>query len=144
MDIFNICLTNGISLEAEWIPRECNEQADLLSRFVDKDDWYVNPSVFASIDIQWGPYTFDRFASYNNAQLPSYNSIFASPGSSGVDAFSQDWSVDNNWLCPPVSLIVPCIRKLQSCKRRGTLIIPEWHSGLFWPFLHSSALKFKP
>ena len=25
----------------------------------------------------------------------------------------------------------------------GTLIIPEWSSSLFWPYLHSSGLVFK-
>ena len=38
MDIFNLCLVNSIVLEAQWIPRSLNERADLLSRFVDKDD----------------------------------------------------------------------------------------------------------
>ena len=50
MDIFNLCLVNSIILEAQWIPRSLNERADLLSRFVDKDDWSVNPSVFRVID----------------------------------------------------------------------------------------------
>lgn len=51
MDIFNICLVNNIVLEAQWIPRSLNERADLLSRFVDKDDWSINPSVFRIIDV---------------------------------------------------------------------------------------------
>ena len=50
MDIFNLCLVNSIILEAQWIPRSLNERADFLSRFVDKDDWSVNPSVFRVID----------------------------------------------------------------------------------------------
>ena len=139
-----MCLANYISLDAEWIPRESNKQSDLLSRFIDKDDWSINPSVFRMIDVIWGPHTCDRFASYYNAQLPVFNSRFASPGSSGVDAFAQDWSGANNWLCPPVELVVPVVRKLQSCRGRGTLIVPEWPSSMFWPFLRLSPLKFKP
>ena len=50
MDIFNLCFVNSIVLEVQWIPRSLNERADLLSRFVDKDDWSVNPSVFRVID----------------------------------------------------------------------------------------------
>ena len=38
MSIFDFCLSNGICLEAQWILRSQNEKADLLSRFVDKDD----------------------------------------------------------------------------------------------------------
>ena len=56
----------------------------------------------------------------------------------------QDWSNENNWLCSPVSLIVQTVRKLHRCHGFGTFIIPEWPSGLFWPFLHASALAFKP
>ena len=50
MDIFNLFLVDSIILEAQWIPRSLTERADLLSRFVDKDDWSVNPSVFRVID----------------------------------------------------------------------------------------------
>jgi len=49
LDIFNLCLSNSIVLETQWIPRSLNEKADLLTRFVDKDDWSINPSVFQII-----------------------------------------------------------------------------------------------
>ena len=115
----------------------------MLSRFVDKDDWAVNARIFRIIDAKSGPHIIDRFASHYNSQLPRFNSKHASPRSSGVDSFAQDWSNDNNWLCPPVKLIVQTVRKLQSCNGIGTLIIPEWPSSLFWPYLHSSGLVFK-
>ena len=88
MDIFNLFLVDSIILEAQWIPRSLTERADLLSRFVDKDDWSVNPSVFRVIDAKWGPHTIDRFASHYNAQVPRFNSKFSSPGCSGVDALA--------------------------------------------------------
>ena len=112
MDIFNLFLVDSIILEAQWIPRSLTERADLLSRFVDKDDWSVNPSVFRVIDAKWGPHTIDRFASHYNAQVPRFNSKFSSPGCSGVDALAQDWRDENNWVCPPVSAIVPSVRAL--------------------------------
>ena len=143
LDIFNLCLSNSIVLEAQWIPRSLNEKADLLSRFVDKDDWSINPSVFQVIDAKWGPHTIDRFASYYNAQLPRFNSKFASPGCSGVDALAQDWRDENNWICPPVSAIVPSIRVLSSCSGYGTLIVPQWPSTYFWPFLRDRPSQFK-
>ena len=112
MDIFNLCLVNSIILEAQWIPRSLTERADLLSRFVDKDDWSVNPSVFRVIDAKWGPHTIDRFASHYNAQVPRFISKFASPRCSGVDALAQDWLDEKNWVCSPVSAIVPSVRAL--------------------------------
>ncbi|XP_068713014.1 uncharacterized protein [Montipora foliosa] len=131
LSIFRFCFSHDIALEAQWIPRSLNDRADLLSRFVDKDDWRVNPSVFRLVDAKWGPHAIDRFASYYKAQLPRFNSKFASPGCSGVDALVQDWSGENNWVCPPVGLVVDAVQVLTACS--GTLIIPEWPSAYFWP-----------
>ena len=143
MDIFNLCLVDSIILEAQWIPRSLTERADLLSRFVDKDDWSVNSSVFRVIDAKWGPHTIDRFASYYNAQVPRFISKFASPGCSGIDALAQDWLDEINWVCSPVSAIVPSVRALSSCSGYGNLIVPQWPSAYFWPFLHDSSSQFR-
>ena len=139
--IFRFCLSHGIALEAQSILRSLNERADLLSRFFDKDDWRVHPSMFQ--DAKWGPHTIDLFASYYNAQLPRFNSRFASPGCRGVDALVQDWSEENNWVCPPIGLVVDAVRLLSACSGRGTLIIPEWPSAYFWPFLRDAPSRFK-
>ena len=90
MSIFYFCHSNGISLEARWIPRSQNEKADLVSRFVDKDDWRINPSVYRLLDAKWCPHTVDRFATYYNAQLLRFISKFAFLGCSGVDDLAQD------------------------------------------------------
>ena len=130
-------------METQWISRSLNERADLLSRFVDKDDWRVNPSVFRLVDAKWGPHTLDSLASYYNAHLPRFNSKFASSGYSSVDALVQDWSRENNWVWPPVGLVVDAVRVLTACSGRGTLIIPEWSSAYFWPPLRDGPSRFK-
>ena len=140
--IFDFCFSNGINLKAQWIPKLQKERAELLCRFVDKDHRCVNPSVFRLLDAKWGPHTFDRFATYYNAQLPRFKSKFASPGCSGVDALAQDWSADNNWMCPTVSPNINSVRHLMSCSGRGTLIIPEWPYAYFWPFLREGSSRF--
>ena len=136
----------GISIEAQWLPREENLRADLLSRFIDKDDWRLNPRVFSMIDKKWGPHSIaiDRFSSHLNNQVPKFNSKFFSPGCFGVDALAQNWSTDNNWLCPPVHLIPASLRKLASHKAVGTLVVPEWPLASFWPLLHSTPGRFAP
>ena len=143
MDIFNLCLVDSIILEARWIPRSLTERADLLSRFVDKDDWSVNPSVFRVIDAKGGPHTIDRFALHYNARVPRFISKFASPGCSGVDALAQDWLDEKNWVCSPVSAIFPSVRALSSCSDYGTFIVAQWPSAYFWPFLHDSSSQFR-
>ena len=100
INIFQLCLENDILIDAQWIPCGANSRADLLSRFVDKDDWSLNSEIFTQLDGIWGPHSVDRFASHYNAQVPRFNSKFMSPGCSAVDALSQDWRGQNNWLCP--------------------------------------------
>ena len=114
MDIFNLFLVDSIILEAQWIPRSLTERADLLSRFVDKDDWSVNPSVFRLIDAKWDPHTIDRFASHYNAKVLRFLSKFAFPSCSGVDALAQDWRDENNWVCPSSLLLELSRRALAS------------------------------
>ena len=60
-----------------------------------------------------------------------------------MDALAQDWRHENNWVCPPVGAIVPSVRALSSCSGYGTLIVPQWPSAYFWPFLHDNAFQFK-
>ena len=76
----------------------------------------------------WGPYDIDRFANFKNARLPRFNSLFWNPGTEAVDYFSQDWSSDNDWLVPPVHLIMRTIKHMLYCRANGTLIVPRWPS----------------
>lgn len=61
-----------------------------------------------------GPHTVDRFANHENSQLLVFNSKRSCPGTSGTDAFSFNWADGNNWLCPPISLILRAIDKVRS------------------------------
>ena len=69
--IFTAAVQGRIRIEPEWIPRSQNEQADWLSRIVDKDDWEIPTEFFLRLDASWGPHTVDRFASFYNTKLPT-------------------------------------------------------------------------
>ena len=112
LEAFQICLKYRISLDARWIPMDLHVRADAISKLVDFDDYAINDFVFQSVNDRWGPHTVDRFACSYNTKLPRFNSRFFQPGCEAVDAFSQDWGYDNNWLCPPVSLIVRVLKVL--------------------------------
>ena len=94
-----------VKLEPEWVPRELNVRADFLSRVIDLNDWMLNPEVFGQLDIACGPHTVDRFASFQNCQLPRFNSRCWNPGSEAVDAFTVNWADELNLWCPPIALI---------------------------------------
>ena len=133
--IYNVCIENNVRIEMEWIPRSLNEKADYISNIIDYDDWFVTDSFFKRIDAKWGKHTFDRFANFENRKICRFNSKFWTPGSLGIDAFTFDWSVDNNWMVPPIYLIPRVLSKLKLDRACGTLIVPKWRSAAFWPML---------
>ena len=134
VDIFRLCFALGISLDSQWLPREENVRADLLSRFIDRDDWSLNPAVFRFLDARWGPHSVDCFSSHFNSQVARFNSKYFSPGCSAVDALAQDWGSDNNWLCPPVYLIIASVKHLCFHKGIGTLVISRMAIRSFLAF----------
>ena len=131
-------------LETQWIPRDENRIADCLSKTVDLDDWKLSQLLFDMLHKMWGPFTIDRFAASDNTQLLRFNSRFWSPEAEAVDAFTQNWSHEMNWICPPVSLILPVLRHMSVCKAKGTLVVLSWPSAIFWPAIKPGPGRFTP
>ena len=46
LDIFQFCSKNTISIETEWICRESNTKADMISNFIDIVDWRISFELF--------------------------------------------------------------------------------------------------
>ena len=141
MEVFLLCLRNGISLETQWVPREMNEEADSASReaaLLDTDDWQISAQFFRLLDRRWGPMTIDCFASSYNSKLPRFYSLFISPDCEGVDAFCFNWQDELCLLVPPVGLAGRVIKHLDLCKGKGILVVPCWPSAHFWPMLSST------
>ena len=136
VDIFYHCIRYNIKLIPRWIPREQNTIADYYSKMTDSDDWTIDLASFTLINSRFGHFTVDRFSSDTNNKLPIFNSSCYVPGTSGVNAFTMDWSHHNNWLCPPISLIISVIKHLRLCGAEGTLLVPVWPSSSFWPILY--------
>jgi hypothetical protein len=136
IDIFRHCLQNDIKLIPRWIPRNQNTEADALSRLVDTDDWGIDDETFNYINSRFGPFTIDRFADDFNRKLQRFNSKYFVPGSSRVNAFTADWGSENNWICPPLSLVGSVLRHMKLCKAHGTLLIPAWPSSWYWPLIY--------
>lgn len=141
LSIFEFCKRHNISVNIQWIPREDNEKADYLSKLIDYDDWGVSVDFFQFIDSKWGPHTVDRFANANNKKLQRFNSVFWNPGTEAVNCFTQDWRNENNWLVPPVSLVIKTIKYVINCNAKGTLIVPKWVSASYWPYVFKDNLK---
>lgn len=144
LEIFDICKTKNIDLKINWISRENNKEADCISKIIDHDDWVVNTFFFKFITNKWGKITIDRFASSKNTKSPRFNSKYLCPSTEAVNAFSQDWSEEKNWLVPPIYLIPKCLNHFSVSKpgTTGILIVPVWQSAAFWPLLFSKKGQF--
>lgn len=141
--IYFLCKRFDINLNINWIPRDKNVVADEISKFVDFDDWTTSTTFFRLLDSSWGPFTIDRFANHKNAKTPRYNALFWNPACEAVDAFTQDWDSENNWLVPPIFLIPRALRHAKACHAYGTLIAPLWESAPFWPIICNRKGSFR-
>lgn len=126
MQLFANCVRSHIILDVKWVPRELNTEADTISQILVYDDYTINDRV---LYILWGPHTVGKFACCYNTKLARFNSRFYQPGAEVVDAFTQDWKHNNNWLFPSTVLIIGTIRHLRACLAEGTLIVPLWKSS---------------
>ena len=135
-ELNSICSENNIKLFSQWIPRKQNKIADNLSRYADCDDWGICESLFRFLDNEFGRHTIDRFATDYNNKCIRFNTTYWCKGKEAIDAFSQFWGGENNWLVPPPNLVCKVIRKCCDDKAMGTLVVPMWKSAPYWVLLH--------
>ena len=134
--LHKLLAAHNVSLRARYIPSEANP-ADFWSRVRDPSDWQLHPRFFHAVVARWGwvP-TIDRFATANNSQVPRYNSAFADPGCEAIDAFSQSWAFEVNWLNPPWKVLARVLYTLRHEPRAAAyLVAPVWPSEPWWPDL---------
>ena len=144
LEIFQFCHDNKITLLPEWVPRNLNTQADVVSKSVDFDDWRTTREFFEYLNRLWGPHTIDRFASHKNTHLAWFNSRYFLPGTEAGDAFTTTWVAENNWLVPPISCVSRVILHVLASRAPGSLVVPYWPSSPFWPLLFASAHVCQP
>jgi len=115
-NIYDLCKKNSLVFDIDWIPRGKNQIADTLCKNIDYDDWKTTRFYFNELNNLWGPFTVDRFADNENTKVNKFNSKYWCPGTSNVNAFSIDWSEENNFLVPPVYLIPKVLQHMKCSK----------------------------
>ena len=130
--IWEFAMTRDIDLRASHLAGRLNQDADQLSRLPCHYEWQLHRGIFNILEEKWGPHSIDHFATLANTQLPLYNSRYYDPGSSGVDALSQqDWGQHNNYVNAPFRLIPGILQLLKQQQADATLISPVW-PGQMW------------
>jgi len=128
VDIFRLRFALGISLDSQWLPREENLRADLLSRFIDRGAWIPLFFYFWMLDRVLIPWIVFHLTSIRKL-LDLIRGIFRWVAPRWC--FGPGLGSDNNWLCLPVYLIIASVKHLCCHKGVGTLVIPEWPSAAF-------------
>ena len=90
----------------------------------------LNPEIFAAADVHWGPHSIDRFSSFRTRQIPRFCSRWLNPCMEYLDAFTESWNNENNWLFPPPYIIPRVLKHLKSSSADPTLVAPLWRSAL--------------
>ena len=121
--------------KAVWVPREENDEADALSKWKDHTEWKVQDWVFQKASRVFSPPQVDRFAMPKNAKTPRFNTLFDALGSEAIDAFTQDWTNQLNWVACPFSLIPQVLQLLRQQKAQAIMVVPHWPAQKWWPIM---------
>ena len=110
--------------------------ADWFSRDANKGDWGLLPTVAELYIHTWGLCTVDRFADYQNALLPRFNSAYPCLGSEALNAYTQAWGGERNYINAPWSQLGKVFYKL-ACEpaAEAVCLVPHWPGATWWPAL---------
>lgn len=133
--LFWLCVEYSIAWDIVWLPRELNQWADDLSKFIDQDDWCLSPETWSLVVETFKKFdctfTCDRFASYVNRLLDSFCALHWCPGVWFVDCFSRSWESGFSWWHPNPKDIPRILDKVVKDRARGAVLVPLW-SGAWW------------
>jgi hypothetical protein len=126
LDILTRGRTLLLDLQPVWVSRDNPFllKADAICNGVDTDNWEVSRADYDHLNLLFGPFSIDLFATRNNAKATRFYSRSWEMGNQGVDSFTQNWQGECAYAAPPVSLVMRTIRKVAFTVMSGILIIP--------------------
>ena len=134
LELWNVVLRRNGWIKANWLPREENQLADMLSKAA-IDTWEVAllSGVAEMLWTKWFTPVLDMFASARCHLVDRYCSWY--PDSSAVqrDAFCMGVWPDKVYCFPPVPLISMTLDRITRDKvERAIVILPRWPMSLWW------------
>ena len=137
-EIWIWCYYNQVSLrKVTYIRSKENVESDALSRATMKDlsDWGLSSTGWDLVSQNLGPFTIDRFATVDNKKVSRFCSQGFEETALTHDAFLDTWTNEENFVCPPLGLIIPVISHVIRHKAKITIILPEWEQAIWWPVI---------
>lgn len=134
----------GIRVEVYHIRGIFNVEPDQLSREADPEDWAIMPIYKEDAEAEARrKATIDRFASENNYRCPRFNSRWACPGSEAIDAMTQDWRLEVNWVNSPFSMIAQVLKLIEEQRAETFMVLPVWPNKAWWRKAKEMASRVK-
>jgi hypothetical protein len=94
-----------------------------------------------------GHWDVDRFAAAHNAKAsrsgaaPRFNSLFATAGSEGIDAFAQSWAKTESFVLHNFDQIDRVLDHVERDDAVATVVVPVWPWTKFWRRIQSGAWR---
>ena len=133
-----------VVLEPFWLSRRSEEitVCDALSKDFDMGDYRLSRQDFECLELRFGPFTTDFFASSFGWQFSPFYTKVDCGGAAGVDAFSVGWGApERGFFHPPVGLIVKVVRYAEKCGACGLLVVPDWPGSVHGPLLREKEME---
>jgi hypothetical protein len=115
-----------------WVSRDNPflQKADCLLKGIDSDNWELTESDDAHLNVRFGPFSIDLFATSANAKCERFYLRSFEDRTLGVDSFAQNWAGECAYAAPSVSFVMRTIQKAAMSNMSGVLLVPLWKEGL--------------
>ena len=77
----------------------------------------------------------DLSASKINTKCNKYVSYQPDPGAFAINAFHISWEKNSFYAFPPFCITPKVLRKICEDKATGLIVVPNWPTQAWWPFL---------
>ena len=141
LELLTAASTVGADVRFRWVRREHVQDADDLSKFVDRMDFGLKRPRLLEMRRKFGPWDIDRFACEHNTTCPRFNSLIESRHSEAVDAMAQDWSTGVSYILPNFHMVDQILDKIERDNAEVVLIVPVWRHKAWWRRLLSGAWR---
>ena len=134
LDLWELVLARDGWVKANWLPRELNQVADMLSKSA-IDTWEVSLSAVVTKRLfsKWFYPSMDMFASRQSHVTTRYCSWYPDSQAVARDAFSMMKWPETCYCFPPVPMISLMLDKIQQDRVQAIIVVPKWPVSVWWP-----------